>query len=245
MPFWHVHWMMQNATFFSFHVGGKRPISNREAGQAMDRRPDGVDHLIFGAPNLEGGVEVLERRLGARPAVGGRHPQYGTRNALLALGAETYLEVMAPDPELAAPDRGRLFRLDELDSPRLVAWALRREDIEETAARARDRGVELGPVREGSRQQPDGASLTWRLTDPYATPAGGVVPFLIAWGTTRHPARDAPEGGSLTELRAEHPDPESVREDLRALGVEIRVEEGDRPRLVATIRTGKGPVEID
>lgn len=210
----------------------------------MDRRPERVDHLIFGAPDLEGGVEAVERRLGARPAVGGRHPQYGTRNALLALDAETYLEVMAPDPELAAPDRGRLFRLDELDGPRLVAWALRREDIGAAAARARDRGVELGPVREGSRQQPDGTSLTWRLTDPYAVPTGGVLPFLIAWGETPHPARDAPEGGSLTGLRAEHPDPESVREDLGALGVEVRVEEGDRPGLVATIRTGRGLVDL-
>lgn len=210
----------------------------------MERRPEGVDHLILGAPDLEGGVEAVERRLGTRPAIGGRHPQYGTRNALLALGAETYLEVMAPDPELAVPHRGRLFGLDELDSPRLVAWALRREDIGAAATRAREGGVALGPVREGSREQPDGTSLTWRLTDPYSTPAGGVVPFLIAWGKTPHPARDAPEGGSLTELRAEHPDPESVREDLGALGVEIRVEEGDRPLLVATIGTGEGPVEI-
>lgn len=210
----------------------------------MDGRPEGVDHLILGAPDLERGVEEVERRLGVRPAGGGRHPQYGTRNALVALGPETYLEVMAPDPELPAPDRGRLFRLQELDRPRLVAWALRREDIEMTAARARDRGVELGPVQEGSRQQPDGTSVSWRLTDPYAVAAGGVVPFLIAWGETPHPAGGAPDGGELIGLRAGHPEPDAVREELAALGVDMRVEEGAPPHLIATIHAGEGPVPL-
>lgn len=210
----------------------------------MEDRPDGVDHLIYGAPDLERGVDEVERLLGVRPAAGGRHPQYGTRNALLALGAETYLEVMAPDPELAAPDRGRLFRLDEIERPRPVAWALRREEIEKTAGRARDRGVELGAVEAGSREQPDGTLLSWRLTDPYAAPAGGVVPFLIAWGETPHPAAGAPEGGSLAGLRAAHPEPAAVRDSLAALAVEMRVERGKRPRLIATIRTGGGKVEL-
>lgn len=210
----------------------------------MEVATAGADHLIYGAPHLERGVEEVERRLGVRPAAGGRHPRYGTRNALLSLGGATYLEVMAPDPELPAPDRGRLFGLDGLERPRLVSWALRREEIEEAAASARERGVGLGAVQAGSREQPDGTSLTWRLTDPYATAAGGVVPFLIAWGETPHPARSAPEGGSLAGLRAEHPDPAAARDALAALGVEMRVERGDRPRLIATIGTGDGRVEL-
>lgn len=244
MPFWHVHGIVQNATFFSFHVGGEGRRPNREAGEEMEEARAGADHLIYGAPDLELGVEEVERRLGVRPAAGGRHPQYGTRNALLALGSETYLEVMAPDPELPPPDRGRLFRLDELERPRLVTWALRREEIEEAAAGARDGEVELGPVRAGSREQPDGTSLAWRLTDPYATPAGGVVPFLIAWGETPHPAGGAPEGGELVGLRAEHPEPAAAREALAALRVEMEVERGERPGLIAMIRTGNGRVEL-
>ena len=219
-------------------------MAKREAGEDGGARPDGVDHLIFGAPDLEQGVEEVRRRLGVRPAGGGRHPQYGTRNALLALGRETYLEVMAPDPEQSAPDRGRLFGLDHFERPRLVTWALRREEIEEVAARGRDQRVELGPVQAVNREQPDGTLLTWRLTDPYAGPAGGVVPFLIAWGETPHPAGSAPQGGSLAALRAVHPQPEAVRNALEALGVEMRVERGDRPRLIATIRTGEGRVEL-
>lgn len=246
MPYRHMHGPVQNATFFSFHVGRRGDVERpkEEGGEDMGDRPAGVDHLIYGTPDLERGLDEVERRLGLRPAGGGRHPQYGTRNALLALGPETYLEVMAPDPELPAPDRGRLFRLDQLERPRLVTWSLRREEIDEAARRAAAEDVELGPVQAGSREQPDGTSLAWRLTDPRAMPAGGVVPFLIAWGATPHPARSAPGGGSLAGLRAEHPEPAAAREALAALGVEMRVEEGDRPRLVAAIRTEKGRVEL-
>lgn len=210
----------------------------------MKDLPSGVDHLVYGAPTLQGGVEQVERRLGVRPAAAGRHPQYGTRNALLALGPETYLEVMAPDPGLATPEGGTLFGLEELDEPRLVTWALRREDIGEAAYRARGRGVDLGPVQAGSRERPNGTALSWRLTDPRATPVGGLVPFLIAWGETPHPADGAPEGGELLGLRAEHPEPEAARDALAALGVEMEVVEGIQPRLTAVIGVNDGTVEI-
>lgn len=210
----------------------------------MDEPPARVDHLIYGAPELQRGIEDVERRLGVRPSGGGRHPGYGTRNALLALGEETYLEVMAPDPGLPVPREGRLFSLDDLDAPRLVTWALRRERIEAAADRARGRGAGLGPVEAGSREQPDGTVLRWRLTDPRATPSGGVVPFLIAWGDTPHPARGAPDGGALIGLRAEHPDPDGVREALGTLGVEMPVERGRRPRLVAAVEGANGRVEL-
>lgn len=210
----------------------------------MAEAPGSVDHLIYGTPDLDRGVGSIERRLGARPAAGGRHPQYGTRNALLALGTETYLEVMAPDPELPEPDRGRLFGVDELERPRLVAWAIRRENIEGAAARARERGVSLGPVESGSRRQPDGTELSWRLTDPRSAALDGVVPFLIAWGATPHPARGAPEAGELVGMRVEHPEPAAVRKCLAALGLELPVEEAGRPGLVATVRTDGGRVEV-
>lgn len=211
----------------------------------MASAPDRTDHLIYGTPDLDAGVEEIGRRLGVRPAGGGRHRQWGTRNAILALGEETYLEVMAPDPGLAEPDGGRLFGLDELDAPRLVTWALRCEEIEAAAGRARERGVGLGPVRSGSREQPDGSVLSWRITDPRALPLDGAVPFLIDWGETPHPAGGAREGGELLGLRIEHPEPDAVRAALEALGADgAAVEEGPEARLTAAIRTGQGRVEI-
>lgn len=203
-----------------------------------------VDHLIYTVPDLETGIREMEDLLGVRPAVGGRHPDYGTRNALLSLGAETYLEIMAPDPELPRPERGRLFGLDELETPRLATWILRSEPIEDLAARAASAGLELGPVRPGSRETPDGTVLRWKLTDPYARRLDGAVPFLISWGDTPHPAGGAPRGGELVDLRIEHPEPAAVRSALKTLGIEMAVEAGPRMQLTATVRTGAGTAEI-
>jgi hypothetical protein len=72
----------------------------------------------------------------------------------------------------------------------------------------------------------------------------GIVPFLIDWGTTESPARAAPKGCMLLRLRAEHPDPARIGEMLLALGVELPVELGRAPTLIATIGTARGEVEL-
>jgi hypothetical protein len=194
-----------------------------------------VDHLIWVVPDLAWGMDEIERRLGERPAVGGRHPALGSHNALLALGSDTYLEIMAADPGLPRPARGRLFGLDGLQEPRLATWVLRCEAIEAVAAQAADRGLDLGAIHAGSRERPDGTVVAWKITDPYAARLQGVVPFLIAWGDTPHPARSAPAAGRLRELRIEHPEPAAVRGALACLGLELAVRPGQQPRLVATI----------
>lgn len=199
-----------------------------------------IDHLVFAAPRLEAGMDAVERRLGMRPVPGGRHPAFGTHNALVALGPRTYLEVIAPDPGLDPPSRGRVFGVDGVLEPRLVTWALGDETIDATAAAARG----LGPVESGRREQPDGTVLAWRLTDPYAMPLDGTVPFLISWGSTPHPAASVPRAGSLCGFRIEHPDPDRVRRALAALGVEAAVRKAGTVRFVARIATPSGETDI-
>nr|MBA2281652.1 VOC family protein [Acidimicrobiia bacterium] len=82
--------------------------------------PTPVDHLVHGAPTLDGALDDLERRLGVRGAFGGRHDGRGTHNAVIGLGAGAYLELIAPDPEQPAPTQPRPFGLDELDEAGLV-----------------------------------------------------------------------------------------------------------------------------
>lgn len=205
-----------------------------------------IDHILYGTPDLALGMDRVEELLGVRPVPGGRHPQYGTRNALVAIGPSCYLEVMAPDPDLPVPERGVLFSLPELPEPRLVSWVVRRAAIDVIAAAAG-----LGSVSAGRRERDDGTIVSWRLSDPYADRLGGVVPFLIDWGDTPHPAGSAPPAGELVSLRLEHPAPGRVCSVLRELGVEVAgaadgspdidVIAGEEPKLAAMIR----PREFD
>ena len=206
--------------------------------------PEGVDHLLYAVSDLETGRDEIEHLLGVRPVLGGRHPQYGTHNALLSLGPETYLEVIAPDPGLAVPERGALFEMDGSATSRLATWVLRSESIDEAVSRGSTAGVGLGPVESGGRENPDGTLLTWKLSDPYAMPLGGAVPFLISWGATPHPAAAAPRVGVLVGLRIEHPQPELVYHALSALGVEMDVRGGTEFQLIARVRTARKEVDL-
>lgn len=202
----------------------------------------GVDHLIYAAPDLEAAVDDLERLLGVRAAGGGRHVGLGTHNRLLSLAPRTYLEVIAPDPTQPEPAMPRPFGVDGVSRAGLVGWALECEDVESAVAAARDRGFDPGDPMDGRRATGSGELLRWRLSGNART--AGVVPFLIDWGATPHPAATAPGGLALTSLHVESPDPARVRAALEALGSAVEVRPGPRDALVARIDGPRGEVEL-
>ncbi|MGH2376765.1 MAG: VOC family protein [Gemmatimonadales bacterium] len=203
-----------------------------------------VDHLVWGGPSLEQEIERLETLTGVRAAIGGRHPDEGTRNALIRIGPTIYLELISPDPTQAPPPHPRWFDLDTLTEPRLITWAAKAADLEQRAARARADGVELGEVRRSQRELSNGQVLSWRLTYPDMRLGTGLVPFLIDWGQSPHPAQTAPGDVQLLELWAEHPDPATIRAPLRQLGLDLDVVTGAAPALIAVLDTPRGRVEL-
>jgi hypothetical protein len=192
-----------------------------------------VDHLIYAVPELTAAVADVEDRLGVRAQAGGRHIGLGTHNALLALGPRTYLEIIAADPGQPEPSVRRRFGVDDLTSGTLVGWALACDDIDRAVAEARSHGYDPGEIGDGRRVGPSGVVLRWRATG--SALAGGLVPFLICWGDTEHPASSAPRGLSLTSLQIEHPDPRSLTPVLAALGADIEVTSAPVPALVAQL----------
>lgn len=206
--------------------------------------PNNIDHLIYTAPDLEAGMDQIEDILGVRPVPGGQHHDFGTHNALLSLGPCTYLEVMAPDPSLKSPEQGLLFQGYFSQGPGLTRWVIATEEIEQLAEHSKAGGLDLGEVQSGSRENPDGTVLSWKLTDPRVMPLDGAVPFLISWGNTPHPARSAPRAGELVGFRIEHPRAAEVRETLELIGVKVTVTKAQRVRLFAIIKTEKGEVEL-
>lgn len=205
-----------------------------------------VDHILLGVPNLDRGIDWVDKRLGVHPAIGGVHPDAGTRNALLSLGAGHYLEIIAPDPaQPAANDRRYLRRLSE---PRLIAFAVTTNDIDSIVAKARKARLEVSGPNDGSRRLPSGSMLRWQtLTIANDLGAGVIqpVPFFIQWSVgSPHPSSDSPPGCVLESLEFEHPDPVRLNLIFEALGFDADVSSGNDIRIVASVKTPNGRVKL-
>ncbi|MDQ5946917.1 MAG: hypothetical protein QG619_2348, partial [Pseudomonadota bacterium] len=138
--------------------------------------PTQIDHLAVTAPSLAAGSAFVQEVLGVAPQAGGEHPRMGTHNLLLRLGDSLFLEVIAANPQVPAPDRPRWFGLDHVAPdtlPVLSTWVVRSTDIHASTAAATE---PLGIVEPMSR-----GALDWLITFPAdgSSPLDGVAPALI------------------------------------------------------------------
>ena len=96
-----------------------------------------IDHIVIAAHSLEQGVEYIQAELGVDIPKGGFHTTMGTHNHLMQLGNETYLELIAINPEAEIPSHLRWFGLDDglmreslRREPRLITWVMNTQDIQ-------------------------------------------------------------------------------------------------------------------
>ena len=219
-----------------------------------------LDHLVYGVPDLSEAIDDFEKRLGLSPMLGGRHAGLGTHNAILPLEAEAYIELIASDPDGPTPKQSRPFGLDTLCEPRLVTWAVRSRAIETDVQHAREQGFDPGIVFTMSRTEPDGETLEWKLSLLQKPFGDGLVPFVIDWGKSRHPAAtprspsedrthdstdDPTSHGKLSAFSATHPNPAPIRAALHALGVSLDIQPGTIARLSARLTGPAGSIELD
>lgn len=213
-----------------------------------------LDHLVVAAASLEEGAAWCERTLGIAPGPGGRHPLMGTHNRLLALGGDafpaSYLEIIAIDPDAAAPGRVRWFGLDEpalraalaASGPRLVHAVVRTADLDALRAQWLAAGIDAGEPLAASRDTAHGR-LAWRIgvRPDGRTLLGGAWPSAIEW-QGRHPTASMPASGL-------------VLDSLVLGGVALALQpvlglragfatEPSAPALAATLRTPRGPVTL-
>ncbi len=220
-------------------------MSHNSSSDQITIMTNGIDHIIYASTTLEQGIEDIECILGIRPVPGGHHPQYGTHNALLSLGSGIYLEVIARDPQLPTPLRGALIDIPPTGRSGLVTWVYRTNNIIDLSEKAKHTELGLGSIESGSRTMPDGNEIRWQLTDPYAMPMNGAIPFLIDWGDTSHPSVSIPYGGKLVEFVIKHPEADRVRNALFLLGSNVSVINSDQSGFIAKIFTMTGLVILE
>jgi hypothetical protein len=197
-----------------------------------------IDHIILGAADLDRATEAMAGLTGVRPIYGGKHPT-GTHNALLSLGDQTYLELVAVQPGAAAPSHWP--QLATLQEPTPIGWAVGADDPQALRGALEGAGFELTAPQAGSRATPAGDILHWQVFR-LAREFDG-APFFITWDVhTTHPSKSSPPAGALTRLSigGEHQD-ELIR--LReALGLPFDVTGGGEAGMTFELSCPTGPV---
>ncbi len=206
-----------------------------------------IDHLVIAAKSLEQGVDYVRSTLGVDIPEGGIHQTMGTHNHLMQLGNETYLEVIAINPEGLIPDHPRWFNLDERlmreslqQQPRLITWVMNTPDIHSTLQQAK---FPIGTPTELSRN-----NLRWKiaLTEDGRLLAHGLLPYIIQWQCQPHPSNAMGDPGCrLLSLEIYHNRPDWLDSMLNSIGAGqlVRIHSLDdtqSPYLSATIETPSG-----
>jgi len=214
-----------------------------------------LDHLVVVADTLEQGAQWCEATLGAAPVTGGRHAHMGTHNRLLAIASErfpdSYLEIIAIDPDAPAPQRPRWMGIDDAllraavrESPRLVHAVARTAMIEMVRWGLINCGLDPGVPVAAERATPHGL-LKWRITvrDDGRPACGGALPTLIEWQGT-HPCERLPASPvALRDLTLRGLGAQAL--DVLKLPAVQAVARGAEPALSATFDTPRGAVTLN
>ena len=174
-----------------------------------------VDHVSYAAEHdgLHATAERLATVIGVTPVDGGVHPRFGTRNVILPLVGDRYVEVVEvlDHPASDKAPFGQAVRARSENGGGWLGWVVQVDDMGEVEQRLTRQATE------GHRRTPDGRELRWRQLGVKGLLCDPQLPFYVTWDAdARHPSTDGPSDVSLAGLTIAG-DPMRVR---RWLGVE-------------------------
>lgn len=171
-----------------------------------------VDHVVYAAEH--DGVMATAMRLGkligVHPVDGGNHPRFGTRNVILPLRHDRYVEVVEvlDHPASYKAPFGQAVRIRSEAGGGWLGWVIAVDDIDEQERRVGRDAVD------GNRTRPDGTQLHWRQLGVKGLIADPQLPFYIQWGDhTEHPSHSGETRTRIRELQIAG-DPERIRDWL-------------------------------
>ncbi|MEM7562538.1 MAG: VOC family protein [Pseudomonadota bacterium] len=200
-----------------------------------------IDHFAIGAESLDQGVTHLQELLGVEIPRGGKHDAMSTHNCVTFSGNDSFLEVIAIDPDAPEPGRTRWFTLDDpvtqtrlAQSPSPLCWVVRTDDL--------DAVVESSPVDLGEVVLFTRGDRSWRLTVPQdgSLPEQGLIPAFIEWSPGLHPSANMKDLDlRLESVNLYHPEVDRMTSILEKLGVEhlARVIKADQAKLSFSLQT--------
>lgn len=209
-----------------------------------------VDHVVYAAEHdgARATAERLAKQIGVEPVDGGVHPTSGTRNVILPLADERYVEVVEVLEHPAADKApfGQIVRARSECGGGWLGWVVRVEDIFQHEARVGRQSVE------GHRHRPDGVELRWRQLGIKGLQCDPQLPFFVEWAEgVPHPSQDAHTEVAIDSLEIAG-DPDRVREWLGlpadytppVIGFDFVSPHGTPGLMSVTFATPQGPVVV-
>ena len=210
-----------------------------------------LDHVSFaaGPTGLVATTDDLGKALGATFLDGGAHPRFGTRNMILPLKNQQYLEVVEVLDHPAADKAvfGQAVRERSDSGGGWLGWVVAVDDMSEVEHRMGRHAVA------GNRRRPDGFNLEWQQIGVRGMAADPQLPFVTSWQVdpSEHPSQMAPAEIELKALEIAG-DPQRVSDwlgggaitALESIKVEWAAPHGTPGILAATFSTPSGDVRI-
>ncbi len=193
---------------------------------------------------MDAAVQFFKEKLGVMPIYGGYHKKQGTKNALINLNNECYLELLAVDNTNTAISTPRWMGVDELTKDKITRFALKSSDLKKDAEVLKYYDEKMGILSNGFRSTLEGSMLKWELTLPLASPEVEFVPFLIDWSIGDiHPSNYLPNMNCrLVKLYGTHPNPKKFIHLFEMLNFSMQIDKAKRTSLKMVIETPKGLV---
>ncbi len=182
------------------------------------------------------------------PVGGGIHPRFGTRNIIIPLAHDIYIEVVEvlDHPASDKAPFGQAVRARSEAGGGWLGWVVSVSDISEAERRLGRESVI------GSRRHADGTELKWRQIGVKGLMADPQLPFYIKWDDhTVHPSFGAKTKVTISGLEIAG-DPDRVCEWLglpadqtsTVIDFTFVAPHGTPGLLSVTFLTAKGPVTI-
>jgi len=212
--------------------------------------PECLDHIVWICHDLERGVDEIAQRTGVQPVYGGVHAGGQTHNALVGLGGQRYLEILAPVRGPAASDDEWTRLAHAATTPRVLTYSLRSpRPLAELASVGTGKGWRNSTVASNGRTTPDGVQLRWQWFAPGVDPFSFAFPFFIDWLDSTHPSemiRAAHPGRDLrlASFAVGHPDGAHLGRLLTELGTPVDTYAAPGGEFRVRLETLKGAVTL-
>jgi hypothetical protein len=171
-----------------------------------------VDHVVYAAEHdgVAATAERLGKLIGVRPIDGGNHPRFGTRNVILPLRHDRYVEVVEvlDHPASYKAPFGQVVRARSEAGGGWLGWVIAVHDMALQEGRVGRDAVD------GNRTRPDGVELHWRQLGVKGLQADPQLPFYVQWRDgSPHPSTSGETHTRLRQLQIAG-DPDRINEWL-------------------------------